>query len=159
MNMCIVYICNIGTEYIFVFFYFACSHRDLKPENLLLDEKNNIRIADFGMASLQMEGSMLETSCGSPHYACPEVIRVSSVHLSRFFVKYLDFLWNGCTMFWKHGEYSVPQKASLAYSLLGYIIVLWCIYSPNGCSIYTLIKCSYIWFPFHRHLFQSPILM
>lgn len=27
------------------------------------------------MASLQMDGSMLETSCGSPHYACPEVIR------------------------------------------------------------------------------------
>lgn len=50
-------------------------HRDLKPENLLLDEKNNIRVADFGMASLQVEGSMLETSCGSPHYACPEVIR------------------------------------------------------------------------------------
>ena len=53
------------------------SHRDLKPENLLLDEKNNIKIADFGMASLQPMGSMLETSCGSPHYACPEVIRVS----------------------------------------------------------------------------------
>ncbi|XP_056638496.1 serine/threonine-protein kinase BRSK1 isoform X2 [Diorhabda sublineata] len=50
-------------------------HRDLKPENLLLDEKNNIKIADFGMASLQPMGSMLETSCGSPHYACPEVIR------------------------------------------------------------------------------------
>lgn len=47
----------------------------LKPENLLLDDKNNIKIADFGMASLQMEGAMLETSCGSPHYACPEVIR------------------------------------------------------------------------------------
>ncbi|XP_061819865.1 serine/threonine-protein kinase BRSK2-like isoform X5 [Nerophis lumbriciformis] len=50
-------------------------HRDLKPENLLLDEKNNIRIADFGMASLQVGESLLETSCGSPHYACPEVIR------------------------------------------------------------------------------------
>ncbi|XP_038112373.1 serine/threonine-protein kinase BRSK2 [Culex quinquefasciatus] len=50
-------------------------HRDLKPENLLLDDKNNIKIADFGMASLQPAGSMLETSCGSPHYACPEVIR------------------------------------------------------------------------------------
>lgn len=33
--------------------------------------------ADFGMASLQPMGFMLETSCGSPHYACPEVIRVS----------------------------------------------------------------------------------
>lgn len=55
------------------------SHRDLKPENLLLDEKTNIKIADFGMASLQPNGSMLETSCGSPHYACPEVIRVKSI--------------------------------------------------------------------------------
>ena len=57
--------------------HFYCSHRDLKPENLLLDDKNNIKVADFGMASLQPQGSMLETSCGSPHYACPEVIRVS----------------------------------------------------------------------------------
>ena len=41
----------------------------------MLDDKLNIKIADFGMASLQVDGSMLETSCGSPHYACPEVIK------------------------------------------------------------------------------------
>uniref|UniRef100_A0A2K6PEC6 BR serine/threonine kinase 2 n=1 Tax=Rhinopithecus roxellana TaxID=61622 RepID=A0A2K6PEC6_RHIRO len=45
-------------------------HRDLKPENLLLDEKNNIRIADFGMASLQVGDSLLETSCGYPGHCC-----------------------------------------------------------------------------------------
>ncbi|OBZ88240.1 Serine/threonine-protein kinase GIN4 [Choanephora cucurbitarum] len=49
-------------------------HRDLKPENLLLNSKNNIKIADFGMASLQPIGSLLETSCGSPHYASPEIV-------------------------------------------------------------------------------------
>ncbi|KAI8641581.1 hypothetical protein BD408DRAFT_367923 [Parasitella parasitica] len=49
-------------------------HRDLKPENLLLNSRNSIKIADFGMASLQPLGSMLETSCGSPHYASPEIV-------------------------------------------------------------------------------------
>ena len=67
------------------------SHRDLKPENLLLDDKNNIKVADFGMASLQPGGSMLETSCGSPHYACPEVIRVSRIMCLHFFEKNKTF--------------------------------------------------------------------
>ncbi|SAL98954.1 hypothetical protein [Absidia glauca] len=49
-------------------------HRDLKPENLLLDKEKNIKICDFGMASLQPYGSLLETSCGSPHYASPEIV-------------------------------------------------------------------------------------
>lgn len=49
-------------------------HRDLKPENLLLDTNNNVRIADFGLSNIMMDGELLKTSCGSPNYAAPEVI-------------------------------------------------------------------------------------
>ncbi|KAK0522892.1 serine/threonine-protein kinase gin4 [Tilletia horrida] len=54
---------------------FNICHRDLKPENLLLDStKRGVKIADFGMAALQPSEKMLETSCGSPHYASPEIV-------------------------------------------------------------------------------------
>ncbi|KAI8054402.1 kinase-like domain-containing protein [Syncephalis plumigaleata] len=49
-------------------------HRDLKPENLLLDDRDNIKIADFGLSNMLTDGEFLKTSCGSPNYAAPEVI-------------------------------------------------------------------------------------
>jgi BR serine/threonine kinase len=49
-------------------------HRDLKPENILLDANRQVRIADFGFARW-MRDKIADTSCGSPHYAAPEVIR------------------------------------------------------------------------------------
>ena len=53
---------------------FNICHRDLKPENILMDRHGNIKIVDFGMAALQPANKWLTTSCGSPHYASPEVI-------------------------------------------------------------------------------------
>ena len=48
---------------------------DLKPENILLDaSKTVVKLTDFGMANLSNKrDAMLETACGSPHYAAPEV--------------------------------------------------------------------------------------
>ncbi|KNC99632.1 CAMK/CAMKL/MARK protein kinase [Spizellomyces punctatus DAOM BR117] len=52
----------------------AVIHRDLKPENLLLDETKTIKIIDFGFGNnFTMEG-LLDTFCGSPFYAAPEMI-------------------------------------------------------------------------------------
>lgn len=55
-------------------------HRDLKPENLLLDHDMNVKLADFGMAALENNDRMLETSCGSPHYAAPEIVSGKQYH-------------------------------------------------------------------------------
>ncbi|GJJ13769.1 hypothetical protein Clacol_008025 [Clathrus columnatus] len=56
---------------------FSIAHRDLKPENILIHGSNShyVKIADWGMAAFQTPYAHLETSCGSPHYASPEVIR------------------------------------------------------------------------------------
>eukprot|EP00128_Syssomonas_multiformis_P001303 Colp12_sorted_trinity150504_noHs@24901 len=49
-------------------------HRDLKPENLLLDENKNIKIIDFGFSNTFKQDNLLDTFCGSPFYAAPEMV-------------------------------------------------------------------------------------
>ena len=49
-------------------------HRDLKPENLLLDYNNNIKISDFGLSTFFSKNHFLQTACGTPSYAPPEML-------------------------------------------------------------------------------------
>uniref|UniRef100_A0A8B9PGF2 non-specific serine/threonine protein kinase n=1 Tax=Apteryx owenii TaxID=8824 RepID=A0A8B9PGF2_APTOW len=47
----------------------------LNAENLLLDADMNIKIADFGFSNEFTVGNKLDTFCGSPPYAAPELFQ------------------------------------------------------------------------------------
>ncbi|XP_074992518.1 maternal embryonic leucine zipper kinase isoform X2 [Calonectris borealis] len=53
------------------------AHRDLKPENLLIDKEHNLKLIDFGLCAKPKGGLdyHLNTCCGSPAYAAPELIQ------------------------------------------------------------------------------------
>ncbi|RDB30842.1 putative serine/threonine-protein kinase fhkC [Hypsizygus marmoreus] len=51
------------------------AHRDLKPENVLVVSLAPLRvkIADFGLAKIFHEGTMLRSLCGTPNHMAPEI--------------------------------------------------------------------------------------
>jgi len=54
-------------------------HRDLKPENILIDDAGNIKLIDFGLASLpgarRLTFGKLSQVMGTPDYISPEQVR------------------------------------------------------------------------------------
>ena len=54
---------------------FRVLHRDLKLGNLFLDEKLQIKIGDFGLATQLSQSIDLRASiCGTPNYMAPEIL-------------------------------------------------------------------------------------
>lgn len=49
-------------------------HRDIKHENILLDDKDNCKLIDFGLSNFMEEGKLRATFCGTPAYAAPEMV-------------------------------------------------------------------------------------
>ena len=56
-------------------------HRDLKLGNLFLNDKMEIKLGDFGLATkLDFEGERKRTICGTPNYIAPEIIDGKNGH-------------------------------------------------------------------------------
>ncbi|KAG7193323.1 serine/threonine-protein kinase KIN2 [Scheffersomyces spartinae] len=49
-------------------------HRDLKIENIMINQKGDIKIIDFGLSNLYSPKNLLKTYCGSLYFAAPELL-------------------------------------------------------------------------------------
>lgn len=48
-------------------------HRDIKPENLLVDEKNVLKIADFGLSEMIAGEDIQKNNQGTKFFLAPEI--------------------------------------------------------------------------------------
>ena len=66
-------------------------HRDIKPENILLDEKLNFKLTDFGFSTFEETSSHKQ---GTPSYMAPEIF-----YSSKFLIKPTDIFSLGIVLF------------------------------------------------------------
>lgn len=52
----------------------SIAHRDIKLDNILLDEKNNVKIIDFGFSTMNSNDEKSRIFCGTPSYMAPEIV-------------------------------------------------------------------------------------
>ncbi|XP_010274773.1 PREDICTED: phosphoenolpyruvate carboxylase kinase 1-like isoform X1 [Nelumbo nucifera] len=50
------------------------AHRDIKPDNVLFDDRNRLKLADFGSADCLHEERSMRGVVGTPYYVAPEVL-------------------------------------------------------------------------------------
>ncbi|XP_071436329.1 maternal embryonic leucine zipper kinase isoform X2 [Pithys albifrons albifrons] len=113
------------------------AHRDLKPENLLIDEERNLKLIDFGLCAKPKGGLdyHLNTCCGSPAYAAPELIQGKTyigseadiwsmgVLLYALLCGFLPFDDDNVMAIYRkimRGKYSIPNWLSPSSTLLLY---------------------------------------
>ncbi|XP_037397183.1 NUAK family SNF1-like kinase 1 [Pygocentrus nattereri] len=112
-------------------------HRDLKLENVLLDQDLNVKLADFGLSNQYQRGHFLETFCGSPLYASPEIINALpspevdcwALGVLLYVLVYGFMPFDGCNYNSlreqiSQGRYRMPNTHSDAYTLIGWMLTV-----------------------------------
>ena len=57
-------------------------HRDLKPQNLFLDDKLELKIGDFGLATIINENEKKKDIVGTPIFVAPEIVNENNIGYS-----------------------------------------------------------------------------
>ena len=81
-------------------------HRDIKLDNILLDGKGNVKIGDFGVSRLYVEGQVMKEQCGTPAYIAPEILE------DKGYKGYAVDIWSAGVVLYSMLYGSVPFKAN-----------------------------------------------